>query len=337
MQRLNTILAQLLFLVLVLTTGTGQAQKPPDNLPGGYPNKPIRVIVGNPPGGGTDTIARMVAQQLSERWGRSALVENRSGGTGVIAMEAVAKAPPDGYMIYLGGSQLVITTVLKKAPFDMREVYAPVVQLTTQSYVLVTNAAVPAASVKELLALAKSKPGSLSYGSTGNGSLAHLGMELFKSMAGVEMLHIPYKGGGPAMVDLISGQIQVFLATSVSVGPHIRAGKLRALGITARQRAQSQPDVPTIEESGLPGYDLSNSYGLYAPAATPPAIILALNRESNDIIRAPAFRTKLAVDDVEPAPANTPADFRAAIDRDFAKWEKFFKTPGLALDQFLSQ
>jgi len=320
--------------VVLLVAATGHAQKPPPNLPGGYPGKPIRIIVGNPPGGGVDTIARMVALQLTERWGHNFLVENQAGGTGLIAMNMVAKAPPDGYMMYLGGSQLVITTVLKKAPFDMRDTYAPVVQLTTQPYVLVANAAVPAASVKDLLALARSKPGALSYGSTGNGSLAHLGMELFKTMAGVDMLHIPYKGGGPAMVDLIAGRIQVFLATSVSVGPHLRSGKLKALAVTAQQRKSSLPDISTVTESGLPGYDLSNSYGLHLPVGTPAAILMALNRESNAIIRSPSFTAKLAVDDVDAAPPNTPAEFKEAIDRDFSKWERFFRTPGLPMEQF---
>jgi tripartite-type tricarboxylate transporter receptor subunit TctC len=299
-----------------------------------YPSKVVRIIVGNPPGGGTDAIARMVAQQLGQRWGKSIIVENQAGATGLLAMNMVAKSEPDGHMLLLGGSQLVISMVLKKIPFDPRKAYVPVVQLTSQPYLLAINPSLPVASVKDLVAYAKSRPGELNYASSGTGSLAHLGMELFKSLAGVDMLHVPYKGGGPGLVDLMSGRIQLLLGTAVTVIPNARSGKLKVLAVTSSQRSQSAPDVPTIAESGVPGYDLNNSYGLYAAAGTPAPIVALLNRDTNVVIRAPEFTAKLATDGVEAARPNSPADYRNAIEQDVAKWEKFFRTPGLDVESF---
>jgi tripartite-type tricarboxylate transporter receptor subunit TctC len=330
MMRLFTLLPAL----ALCAAGTVQAQSRITELPSGYPSKPVKILVGNPPGGGVDTIARMVATQLTERWGKAVIVENMAGATGQLAMNALAKGDPDGHLMLLGGSQLVISTVLKKIPFDIRKAYAPVVQLTSQPYMLVVHPGVAARSVKELIASARSKPGSLNYGTTGVGSLAHLGLALFEQMAKIKMQHIPYKGGGPALADLAGGRIHLFMGTAVSVNPLIRAGKIRVLAVTSTERSSSQPDVPTIDESGLKDYNLGNAYGLHAPAKTPPAIVSAINLHSNLVIRTPEFASRLAADGVEAAAPNTPSEFRNIIERDVARWEKFFKTPGLDVESF---
>jgi tripartite-type tricarboxylate transporter receptor subunit TctC len=313
--------------LLLAVSGAAQAQNFPNN-------KSVRIIVGNAPGGGTDTVARLVAAQLTERWKSSVVVENRSGATGKIAMEDVKNAAPDGYMILLGSNALVISKALKKIDFDPLKAYEPIVQMTTQGYLLVEHPSVPANNVKELVAYLKSKsPGSLNHGTAGNGSMAHLGMSLFDVMSGTVITHIPYKGGGPAMTDLLSGRTQVLLGPAVSVIPHVRSGKLKLLAVTTEKRLESMPDLPTVAET-LPGYELTNTYGLYAPAKTPAAIINVINRETNQVIRNRAFIEKLATDGVDAAPPNTPAEYRNAIEREAQKWEKFFRTPGLDLESF---
>lgn len=315
---------------LLASTGALAQPKPAE----AFPSRTVRIIVGNAPGGGTDTVARLVATQLTDRWKSPVVVENRSGATGRIAMEDVKNAAPDGYMLLLGSNALVISKALKKIDFDPLKVYEPIVQMTTQSYLLVAHPSVPANTVKELVAYLKSKPsGTLNHGTAGNGSMAHLGMSLFDVLSGTQITHVPYKGGGPAMTDLLSGRTQVLLGPSVSVISHVRSGKLKLLAVTAEKRLASMPDLPTIAET-VPGHELSNTYGLYAPARTPAAVINAINRETNQVIRNPAFIEKLTADGVEAAPPNTPAQYRETIEREAQKWEKFFKTPGLDLQSF---
>ena len=316
--------------VLLVSPAVQAQTKPAD----AFPSRTVRIIVGNAPGGGTDTVARLVAPQLTERWKSPVVVENRSGATGRIAMEDVKNAAPDGYMLLLGSNALVISKALKKIDFDPLKVYEPIVQMTTQSYLLVAHPSVPASNVKELLAYLKSKPpGTLNHGTAGNGSMAHLGMSLFDVLSGTQITHVPYKGGGPAMTDLLSGRTQVLLGPSVSVISHVRSGKLKLLAVTAEKRLASMPDLPTIAET-VPGHELSNTYGLYAPAKTPAAVINVINRETNQVIRNPAFIEKLTADGVEAAAPNTPAQYREAIEREAQKWEKFFRTPGLDLQSF---
>lgn len=299
-----------------------------------FPLKPVRIIVGNAPGGGTDTVSRLVAARLTERWKYPIVVENRAGASGRIAQDEVAKAAPDGHTLLLGGNSLVIGMLLKRIPYDVRKVYDPIVQLTTQSYLMVAHPSVPASTVKELVAYSKSRPGVLNHGTAGPGSLAHLGMSLFDVLSGTQITHIPYKGGGPAMVDLLSGRTQVLLGPSVSVISHVRSGKLKLLAVSAEKRVSSMPDLPTIAES-VPGYELSNTYGFYAPAGTPSAATALINRESNLVIRTPEFVSKLAADGVEAAPPNTAAEYRNTIEREYQKWDRFFKTPGLNMESFL--
>jgi len=317
--------------VALAVSGAVHAQNRPDT----YPTKPVRIIVGNAPGGGNDTVARLIAAQLTERWKRPVLVENRAGANGRIAQEEVAKAVPDGYVLMLGSNNLVIGMALKRINFDIRKAYDPIVQMTTQSYLLVAHPSVPANTVPELVAYVKSKPpGTLNHGTAGNGSMAHLGMSLFDVMTGVKITHIPYKGGGPAMTDLLSGRTQVLLGPSVSVISHVRSGKLKLIAVSAEQRVASMPDLPTVAEAGYPGYELSNTYGLYSPAGTPVAVINLINRDVNQVIRQPEFVAKLTADGVEAAAPNTPAQYRASVEREFQRWEKFFKTPGLDIESF---
>ncbi len=324
----STWRAALLVLACAATSGNVAGQTH------AYPTKPVRVVVGNAPGGGTDAVARLMGQRLTERWGQPVVIDNRGGGVGVIAMELAGRAAPDGHTVLLSNIQMTINMVLKKVPFDIRQAYVPVVELTTQPYVIAVNARLSVSSVKELIAHAKANPGALRFGSPGSGSPSHIGIELFNSMAGLDMLHVPYKGNGPAMIDLMSGQIHMVFGTVVSVAPQARAGKLKALAVTSLRRTPALPELPSVAESALPGYELSNTYGFYAPAGTPPKIVAAINRHSNDIIAAADFKARLAADGVGAAAPNTPADYRAAINGEVTRLQKFFATSGVALDRF---
>ncbi len=308
------------------------AQVPYGNVPG-YPVKPVRIIVGNAPGGANDVMGRLIAQRLNEAWGQPVVVENRAGGSGVIAMEIAANAGADGYTLLLSNSQMPTNMLLKKVAFDIRKAYTPVVQLTTQPYVVTVHPALPVGSVRELIAHARARPGAINFGSPGIASPAHLGIELFKSMTGTTMVHVPYKGNGPAMIDLMSGQIQLLFGSAVSVAPQARAGKLKALAVTSAKRSQALPELPPVADT-VPGYELTNAYGLVAPAATPRAVVEAINRQCNAIVASRSFRERLEIDGVEPAPANTPAEYGQSIERDIARLDRFFKTPGVSLDAF---
>lgn len=318
------------FVVALMLCGLASAQP----APGSFPSKPVRVVVGFAPGGGTDFVARLLAAHLGEHWKSSVVVENRAGATGIIGMEAVAKAAPDGYTLLLGSNGEIINVALKKTQIDARKAFNPAVPVTKQAYVLVVTASLPVSSVKELIALARSKPGALSHGTSGNGSIAHLGMELFNLLTGVKIEHIPYKGGGPARADLLAARTQVLLGPVGSVISDVRAGKLKLLAISSEERLPSMPDLPTIAESGVTGYELSNIYGLWAPAGTPDAAISAINRETIQVLKTGDFAAKLAAQGIDAAPPTTPSEYRAVIDREFQKWDKLFATPGLDLESF---
>jgi tripartite-type tricarboxylate transporter receptor subunit TctC len=299
-----------------------------------FPTKPVRIIVGNSPGGANDLLARLIGQKLNEAWGQPVIVENRDGASGVIAMELAARAIPDGHTLLLSNSQMATNMVLGKVPFDIRTAYAQVVELVTQGYVVVVHPALPVASVKELVAYAKARPDAMNFGSPGVASPAHLGIELFKSMTGTRMVHVPYKGNGPAMIDLMSGQIQLLFSSAVSVAPHVRTGKLKALAVTAGKRSPGLPELPTVSEAGVAGYELVNSYGFFAPAGTPPAVVAAINRQCREVLAGRDLKARLDADGVEPAAPGSPADYRNAISRDVARLEKFFRTPGISMDAF---
>jgi tripartite-type tricarboxylate transporter receptor subunit TctC len=292
-----------------------------------YPVKPIRMIVGFAPGGGTDLTARPVAQKLSELLGQQVIVENRPGAGGNIATEQVARAAPDGYTLLMGtiAALAINPSLYGNLRFDPETDLAPVIQVVDATNVLALHPSVPASSVKELIALAKEK--SLSAGSSGVGATGHLAIELFNLMAGVKLLHVPYKGGGPAMGDLVGGQIQLIFATTASAIPHLKSGRIKGIAVTTAKRSALLPDLPTISEAGLAGFDANNWYGLVVPAKTPRAIIDQLNAEVTKILAMPDVKTTLFNQGLDPAPG-TPEQFGAYIKSERAKWARVIKESG---------
>jgi len=298
---------------------------------GGYPTKPVRMLVGNAPGGGIDLTARAVAQKLTERMGRSFIVANRPGGTGLIAIDLTANANADGYtLLVTSGSLISSATVRKKLPFDTRTAMAPVTQLTSLCYVLMVNPGLPVKTVKELIAYGKAKPNALHFGSSGVGGIGHLASELFVANAGINAVHVPYKGGGPVLLDMISGQIQMGFTATISALPHVRAGRLRGLAVSCPERSRAVPELPTVAESGLPGYELVNWYGLFAPAKTPAAVVGALHREVVAALKFPEMQAMFDKDGADATGSPTPAAFRKVFENEVAKWEGYVKLPGFA-------
>lgn len=296
-----------------------------------YPTKPVRMLVGFAPGGGSDTLGRLVGQKLSESIGQPIVIDNRPGAGGVIAMEMAARAPADGYTVMVvSGSSVVSATLVTKVAFDINKAFAPISLLATQPYVLLVPQSLPVNTVKELIAHAKAKPGALNYGSSGHGSSAHLGMELFKQMAGVDMVHIAYKGIGPAIVDLMSGRVQLLFGSAVSAGNAAKTGRVKALAVASARRAKSLPDLPTIAESGVPNFDLTGWYGVVAPAGTPQAVIAKLNQEIAQLLASPEIQTRLSNDGSEATPT-TPAQFRQIIANDIQRWQKLMQQTNLGL------
>lgn len=296
-----------------------------------YPVKPVRLLVGFAPGGGSDILSRTVGQKLTERWGQPVVTDNRAGAGGTIAMELAAKAAPDGYtLLIVSGSQLTNASLVTRVPYDILTTFAPITQMTSQPYVLLAHPSLPVKSVKELIALAKSKPGALNYGSSGTGSSAHLGMELLKDMAKIDMVHIPYKGSGQAMIDLLSGQVQLLLGSAVSAMPQVKAHRLKALGVTSAKRSSLLPDLPAIAEAGLPGYSVVGWYGIVAPARTPPAIVEYVNQQIAQILGSTDIQEKFAADGVQAA-SSTPAQFRETIAHEIEKWTKLVAASGMKL------
>lgn len=294
--------------------------------PGGYPAKPVRVLVGSPAGSGSDVMARMVAQKLAERMGQSIVVDNRPGATGGISLQIASQAIPDGYTLATLSAQNVTAMLLGTVTVDIPRALTPVVQLVSQPYLMVATPSLPAGSVKELIALAKKER--LVYASSGTGSVVHLGMELFKSMAGVDMTHVPYKGSGLSMIDVMSGRVQLAITNVLTATPLVRGGRLKALAITSRRRAHAFPNVPTVAESGVPGYELGSWYGLLVPNRTPAPLIAHLNREVSETMNAPDVKEKLAADGAEAAPPNSPQQFRELIRAEIARWGKVIKSLG---------
>ena len=292
-----------------------------------YPTRPIRVIVGFAPGGGTDTTARPIAQKLSEALGHQVIVDNRPGAAGNIATEIVARANPDGYTLLMGtiAALAINPSLYGNLPFDSEKDLAPVIQAVDSTNILSLHPSVPANSVKDLIALAKQKP--LNYGSSGVGGTGHLAGELFNTMAGVKMTHVPYKGGGPAMIDLVAGNIQLVFATAASAVPQIKAGKIRGIAVTTAKRSALVPDLPTVSEAGLKGFDANNWYGILVPAKTPRAIINRLNAEVAKILNMPEIKNFLFNQGLDVAPG-TPEQFGAYIKSEKAKWAKVVKASG---------
>jgi tripartite-type tricarboxylate transporter receptor subunit TctC len=296
----------------------------------GYPNKPIRLIVPYAPGGGVDIMARIVSPRLSERLGVQVVVENRGGGGTVIGTDAVAKSAADGYTLLFGNPALSANPALNEnLPYDTLKHLAPVVMVAASFNVLVVHPSLPVKSVRELVALAKSKPGQLNYASAGEGSAIYLAMAMFQNTAGIDVVHIPYKGAGPALIDVVGGQVpMMFIASPPAVG-FVNAGKLRGLGVSGVKRLAVLPDIPTIAESGYRGFEVNNWYAVMAPAETPNAVVMRLNSEVNALLATPDIKERIAALGAEAA-GGTPEQFGQRLRDEIALWRKVFAKPGKA-------
>jgi tripartite-type tricarboxylate transporter receptor subunit TctC len=298
-----------------------------------YPSRPIRLIVPFPPGGGNDILARTVGQRLTEVIGQQIVVDNRAGAGGVIGATTAAQALPDGYTLFLGSvGNLAHNPALKEnLPYNPVRDFAAVSLLATSSFILLVNPSVPAKSVQDLIALAKASPGKLDYASSGSGSSLHMAMELFRAATGIDMLHVPYKGANAMMVDLVSGRVHVVFTTMPPALPHVKSGKLRALGVSTAKRAAATPDVPTIAESGVTGFDVSNWQGITAPLKTPQPIVLKLNRDLNATLKLAGMSDALAAQGLEAA-GGTPEEFGKLIKSEIAKYTRVVKAAGIKAD-----
>lgn len=296
-----------------------------------YPERPVRLIVGFPPGGAADFLGRVAAQQLTERLGQQVVVDNRGGAGGLIATELAVRGNPDGYTLLFTSIPHVINPHLyRKTAYDAIRDFAPVVQLAAVPLMMASGPSFPAQSVRVLIDAAKKEPGRFQYGSAGSGSSSHLAMELFMTMSGTELRHIPYKGTGPLIVDLLAGRIDVTIASAVPLSPQVKAGKLRGLGVTSPKRTPAFPDLPAIAET-VPGYEVINWFGVLAPAGTPRAVIARLNQAINDGLATPKLRQLLASRGADPA-GGTPEAFAKIIRADFAKWGRVVKASGAKVD-----
>lgn len=319
---------------VVIATGFGAAigSTPSMAQAQAFPSKPIRFIIPYPPGGPRDLQARLLAPKLNEAWGQQMVIDNRAGASGMIGMELAARAYPDGYtVVMISASYTTAPALYAKLPYDTFGDFVAVTPLTSGPGILVVNNALPVKSVKDLIALAKSRPGQLNFGSAGNGVPSHLSMELFKLMTGTELTHVPYKGMAAALNDVISGQIQVSLPTIPGGLPHAQAGRVRALGVSGARRSPAAPEIPTIAEAGIPGYESTNWYGVAAPARTPRAIVLKMNAEIGRIIMLPDVKAKLLTIGME-SESSSPEQFDAFLHNEVGKWAKVIKATGLKLE-----
>ena len=294
-----------------------------------YPRSPIRIVVPFPPGGGTDIFARALGQKLNERWGQPVVVDNRAGANGTIGAAMVAKAPADGYMILLVPSGFAVNaTLYPNLPFKWDQDLAPITQLAASPLVLVIHPSLRPKSVKEFIALARARPGQINYASSGNGSPPHLATEYFKLMTGVDLVHIPYRGAGPAGIDLLAGQVPVYFMNMLQALPHVKAGKLRALAVSSPQRFAAMPEIPTVAEGGVRGYEMTNWYGLLAPRGTAPDIIAKLNQEVARILGSADIKERLASEGATVV-GSTPEQFEAFLAQEVAKFAKIVKASGM--------
>jgi len=295
-----------------------------------YPEKPIRLIMPYPAGGSIDTAGRAVAQKLADTFNQQIVIDNRTGAGGIIGTETAARAVPDGYTLVIGGTgTLALSPHLhRKLPYDPVRDFAPVTMLIASPYVIVVHPSVAATNVKELIALAKAKPGQINYASGGAGSAPHFASEMFNTAAGIKLTHVPYKGSTPGVIDLIGGQVQVMFTGIPSVIAYIKSNRLRALAITGKTRTAALPDVPTVIESGVPGYVVSPWFGLLVPARTPATIVQTLHRETVKVLRSPALLERFAVEGVDPV-GDTPEHFAAYIKEEIVTWGKVVKATGM--------
>jgi tripartite-type tricarboxylate transporter receptor subunit TctC len=321
--RLSKVTAAVAAALVLSSFGAGAATNDPN-----YPTRAVRLIVPFPPAGSNDIVGRVVAQGLGDRLGKQVVVDNRAGGNSIIGTDIAANAPPDGYTLLVISTSFTTNPIIHKLPYDSLKAFSWVAFLGYGPNVLAVNNSLPVKSVKELIALAKARPGQIVYASTGVGSNAHFGTELFKYMTGTNMLHVPYKGGGPALIDTISGQAQICLSSLIQAIGHIRSGKLRALATSSESRSVILPDVPTIAEAGVPGYATANWWGVAAPRGTSPAIVAKLNTEINAVLVVPDVEKRLINEGAEPA-AKTPQQLESHVSTEMAKWVKIAKIAGI--------
>jgi tripartite-type tricarboxylate transporter receptor subunit TctC len=314
---------------IVLSLAIGAAVLTQEARAQSWPQRPVRIVVPSPPAGGTDIVARVMAEHFSKAFKQQFFVENRPGAGNMIGIESVARAANDGYTFLMTASTLSLNSVLyKKISYDPIKDFAPITLAAKAPNVLIVNPAVPAKTLPEFIALAKQQPGKLTYGTPGIGTSPHMCMELFKSMAGVDLQHIPYRGTVPALTDVMSGQISGMFSTMLSAKPQIEAGKVRAFGVSTATRSASMPDIPSIAEAGVPGYEAVQWYGFLAPAGTPAEIIKQIHGESVKALNSAEMKEKLATDGAEPAPTS-PEEFGGMIRNEIEKWRKVAKAAGI--------
>ena len=296
-----------------------------------FPMRPVRLISPFPPGGFNDILSRLVGQKLTESWGQQVVVDNRPGANMIVGTNLAAKSAPDGYTMVMAAIPHAINPGLYKLPYDSVKDFTPIVMICFVPNLLVVHPSTPANTVKELIAYAKANPGKLSFGSVGSGSSSHMAGELLKVTAGIDMVHIPYKGAAPALTDLMAGRVQVYIGATTSVLPHVRTGRLRALGVTSTKRVSSLPEYPTVIESGVPGFDVSSWYGLLGPAGMLPALVGKISTDVRRVSNTPDVRERLLKDGAETAD-NTSVEFAAAIRDDIQKWKQVVKVTGAKPD-----
>ena len=324
--RVNRSCAQILALVTSVTCSYAIAA---DN----YPVKPVRVVVGFSPGGYMDLTSRLVAGPLASALGQQVVVDNRTGAGGVVGAELAARAAPDGYTLTVGsvGTHAINQTLYRNLPYNIVRDFQPIVRLSDSTNILAVHPSLPARSTRELLALARAQPGRILYASAGAGTSTHIAAVLLEYLGKIKLVHVPYKGGGPAMVDVVAGQVPVTFGTAASVSPHTKTGRLRGLAITSSQRSMLLPELPTIAESGLPGYEMLNWAGLFAPAGTPRPVVDRLAAEALRIVRQPEFRERLNAQGAEPSPLATDA-FTAFVKSEVEKWAKVVTATGMTAE-----
>jgi tripartite-type tricarboxylate transporter receptor subunit TctC len=318
--------------VALAATLLGAGHAPAAQQSPAYPTKPIRMIVAVPPGGPADTLARLVAPRLTESLGQTVVIDNRPGANGIIAYETTARAAPDGHTFTAVAAGVVINASLyKSVPYDPIRDFAPITLGITVPNILVVHPSVAASSVKDLIALAKAKQGGVTFASAGNGTSGHLALELFRTSAGVNVIHVPYKGGGPALADVLAGQVQALFSIALAAAPQIKAGRVKALAITSLRRSPVSPDLPTVAESGLPGFEVVGWFGWLAPAATPKPIIDRLHGEIVRTLRLPDVRDRLLSQSTEPV-GNTPQEFAVFMKSEHAKWGRLIRAANIRVE-----
>ena len=308
-----------LFTALVTSAATAQT----------YPVKPVRMVIAFAPGGGTDIVGRIIAQKLGELWPQPIVIDNRPGAGSTIGTDVVAKSPPDGYTIQtVSMSHALNAALFKKLPYDTINDFAHIILAARAPNVLVANPSLPVKNIKELIVLAKSRPGQIAFSSSGTGGVSHLTAELFRSVAGIDLLHVPYKGAGPAMTALLSGEAQLMMATAPVALTQMKAKRVRAIAISSRKRSSLAPDIPTIAESGFPGFEADTWYGVVAPARTPEAIVVKINADINQLLKSRDLQTLFAEQGAEPA-GGTPQAFRAFAESEVKRWTQVIRNAGI--------